>query len=256
MAIMQEARGSGETFSSSGGSHSWMPVSIGRKTKSEDSEDIGTFIHSDSLDNTNKKQAGSRILKKFLFNLTKGNKMALCDEEVLLQNEEVLVHKLQMNIPMGPATYLRPLQHKLEPRREQGLKGNAFSFDAAHAPGPSPPVVFRNSMYEIARNRAKAARILNGEKESNTEKVGLGTQGSEKSQAHSTQQGEKSEHELNEDEVNQIIRTLIYEHHEQVVAASAKSDGYFTAWREYLRCYRKVRSISSDGTEPNWLQRH
>lgn len=231
MAIILETRGSAETSSSGVPTHPWRQVySIPRTVKSEISRDTTARIESASLDTSDKKQLGNRILKKFFSNLTKSNKMEMCDDEISrLQGPQM------NNIPMGPATYLKPLEHKLVPRLEPGLRKNGFTFAAENAPKRAPPIMlrmsmYRNSMYEIALNRANAARILTGEQEV----IDLDSEAQD-------QQVDKAEQDLNEVEVNRIIKTLICEHNEQVISSMTKDKETLPAWRDWIKCYRKAR---------------
>jgi hypothetical protein len=234
-----DMRGSAETCSSSDTTHPGTQVnSIHRTVKSEESEDTSTISQTTSLDSADKKQPGNKILKKLFSNLTKGNKMEVVDEEVYPQRSLIDL------VPTAPVPYLNPLEHKLVPRLEPGLRKNGFSFAAAYAPAPAPPImlrasVYRNSMYEIAKNRANTARILNGE-----EFIDLDTEDEEQ-----IQHGAKSERDLNEDEVDQIIKTLIREHSEQVVASSAKDEKEKPAWRKWIKEYRKASLYDGDQSQ-------
>lgn len=242
MAI-PNGRGSGGTCSSFNTSHPGTQVnSIHGTVKSEEREDTSTIAQTISLDSADKKQPGNQILKKFFSNLTKGNKMEVVDEEVYPQQSLIDL------VPTKPVNYLNPLEHKLEPRLEPGLRKNGFSFAAAYAPAPAPPIMlrasmYRNSMYEIAKNRANTARILNGE-----EVIDLDTEDAEE-----FQQGVKPERDLNEDEVDQIIKALIHEHSEQVVASSARDEMDEPAWRKWIKEYRKASLCHGDRTKLIWI---
>jgi hypothetical protein len=174
-------------------------------------------------------------LRKLFSTLTKGGTSSNYDEDDL--EIQVLQTKIP-NVPMAPATYLKPLQHKLEPRQEPRFRGVGYSF-ADRLPA-ADGVRESASTLAITMNRERTALLLNGGEEEDLAKVDLDNVDSKQTLVENNEQACRSE-EIDDEEDEESIEKKITQHHEQVAISAAQDHEAIPQWIDYIECYAKVK---------------
>lgn len=203
---------------------------------SEGSDDTITTTRLPPAIKINSKQT-HKSLRRLLFSLTRHNRL------VPSVNNFQSIPDLLLNLPVGPATYLRPLEHKLEPRLETSCRLGLVS--TGNAPGvvedmqaPSQEAI------AIAKNRENTERILNGadqddlsivDLESSDDESGVGSD-----DCHTLSPEEDVSQRLSKFELKEIIEKEIANCHARIIHSAARDEKCVPAWETYVECYSKV----------------
>lgn len=257
MPIILESRGSEEDSSSSSvlSPRTIMHSSI----ETEVSDESITTVQAPSISETNKKAFMHKPLRRLFLNLTKSNRSPIAEN-----NELPITADASTNVPLGPATYLRPLEHKLEPRTEPRFTSSLNLADIS----PDGSATMRDPLVEaqaIAQNRERTELILNGVESEDLTLTDLDTTASEcsiRSDEHNfiseminvrsdnerdlaTEMIDVCEYHMSKGELEDGIKKDIAMYHEQMALAAARHRSHIPAWKNYIECYSKVISIAN-----------
>lgn len=269
MPIILESRGSEDEDSSSSSLPSPRTM-MHSSIKSEVSNESVTTVQAPSISEINNKLSHHKPLRKFFYNLTKSNRSHITESKDLPATPDAL-----SNVPLGPATYLRPLEHKLKPRTEPRFNP---SLKRSHT-SPNDNTTMRSLSEEalaIAHNRERTELILNGVQSDNLSLTDLDTTASEGS-ARSDDDNDlvskiskavddnglaskiskadnnnnlvskifKAGADMSKEELEEGIKQEIALHHHQIARSGARHKALLGAWKDYVECYSTVRPIPS-----------
>lgn len=204
--------------------------------KAEVSLETFTSVQPSTISQTNKKQSIHSPLRKLFLNITKPGRSPVSES-----NNALIVRASLAKIPLGPATYLRPLEHKLQPRIEPRFKSTLL------LPAPTPDDAMRTPSEEgraIAQNRERTELILNGANSDNLSIADLDTTDSESSSSLDGEVDETDDMEVGEqmtrEELEARLKKEIITYHSHLAVNGARRKSLIPAWRDYIECYSMV----------------
>jgi hypothetical protein len=222
-----EARGPARVKLSSGANTAKVKYSSVIATiTNKDTEDTITVIHLPPL-GTNLKKPTNKLLTRFLSTITKGARSQTTNDVTNLED-----------IVLGPATFLRPLEYKMEPRPEPNIR--RFVRPKAirqHEPIPLDDPADMGKL-TVHYHRDRAQKILTGQASRDltpTDLVHLLVQ-------HGSPELDRETGEFHGGETEQRTAKYIEGMIEHLAVNWADDENSVPLWREYISCYIMVSS--------------